>query len=42
MPRTKNFGRKPLSEIKDLLTQMGLTLGMRLDAPADTESVSTE
>ena len=42
MLRTKNFGRKSLSEIKDLLTQMGLTLGMRLDAPADTESVSTE
>ncbi len=42
MLRTKNFGRKSLSEIKDLLTQMGLTLGMSLDAPADTESVSTE
>ena len=42
MLRTKNFGRKSLSEIKDLLTQMGLTLGMRLDAPADAESVSTE
>ena len=42
MLRTKNFGRKSLSEIKDLLTQMGLTLGMHLDAPADTESVSME
>ena len=42
MLRTKTFGRKSLSEIKDLLTQMGLTLGMRLDAPADAESVSTE
>ncbi len=42
MLRTKNFGRKSLTEIKDLLTQMGLTLGMHLDAPADTEPVSME
>ncbi len=42
MLRTKNFGRKSLSEIKELLNQWGLTLGMRLDAPADAESVSTE
>ena len=42
MLRTKNFGRKSLSEIKDLLASMGLSLGMRLDAPADAESVSTE
>ena len=42
MLRTKNFGRKSLSEIKDLLAGMGLSLGMRLDAPADAESVSTE
>ena len=42
MLRTKNFGRKSLSEIKELLAGMGLGLGMRLDAPADAESVSTE
>ena len=42
MLRTKNFGRKSLTEIKDLLAGMGLSLGMRLDAPADAESVSTE
>ena len=42
MLRTKNFGRKSLTEIKDLLAGMGLSLGMRLDAPADAESVPTE
>lgn len=31
MLRTKNFGRKSLNEIKDILTEMGLTLGMKLD-----------
>jgi len=31
MLRTKNFGRKSLNEIKDLLSQMGLGLGMNLD-----------
>jgi DNA-directed RNA polymerase subunit alpha len=28
---TKNFGRKSLNEIKDILTEMGLSLGMKLD-----------
>ena len=42
MLRTKNFGRKSLTEIKDLLAGMGLSLGMRLDAPEDAESVPTE
>ena len=28
----KNFGKKSLSEIKELLAGMGLTLGMQLDA----------
>ena len=42
MLRTKNFGRKSLSEIKDLLTAMGLSLGMRLDVSADAESASAE
>jgi DNA-directed RNA polymerase subunit alpha len=32
MLRTKNFGRKSLNEIKEILGGMGLTLGMRLDA----------
>ena len=30
MLRTKNFGRKSLREIKDILAMMGLTLGMEL------------
>jgi DNA-directed RNA polymerase subunit alpha len=28
---TKNFGRKSLNEIKDILNEMGLTLGMKLE-----------
>ncbi|NDD62960.1 MAG: DNA-directed RNA polymerase subunit alpha [Acidobacteria bacterium] len=31
MLKTKNFGRKSLNEIKDILTSMGLSLGMRFD-----------
>jgi DNA-directed RNA polymerase subunit alpha len=31
MLRTKNFGRKSLNEIKEILTTMGLSLGMRID-----------
>ncbi len=31
MLKTKNFGRKSLKEIKELLGEMGLSLGMRLD-----------
>jgi DNA-directed RNA polymerase subunit alpha len=31
MLKTKNFGRKSLNEIKDVLTEMGLALGMALD-----------
>ena len=31
MLRTKNFGRKSLNEIKEVLSEMGLTLGMKLD-----------
>ena len=37
MLRTKNFGRKSLNEIKEILLTMGLNLGMRLDEPAGTE-----
>ena len=31
MLKTKNFGRKSLREIKDILAVMGLSLGMDLD-----------
>lgn len=39
MLKTKNFGRKSLNEIKEILTSMGLSLGMKLDGftPADAE-----
>ncbi|MFB3828101.1 MAG: DNA-directed RNA polymerase subunit alpha [Bryobacteraceae bacterium] len=32
MLRTKNFGRKSLNEIKEILSGLGLQLGMRMDA----------
>src|SRR5579862_8339449 len=32
MLRTKNFGRKSLNEIKEILGSMGLTFGMKFDA----------
>jgi DNA-directed RNA polymerase subunit alpha len=32
MLRTKNFGRKSLNEIKEILTKMGLGLGMKVDS----------
>ena len=31
MLKTKNFGRKSLNEIKDILAEMGLSLGMQVD-----------
>jgi DNA-directed RNA polymerase subunit alpha len=31
MLKTKNFGRKSLNEIKEILTGMGLSLGMKVD-----------
>jgi DNA-directed RNA polymerase subunit alpha len=31
MLKTKNFGRKSLNEIKEVLVEMGLTLGMKLE-----------
>jgi len=34
MLKTKNFGRKSLNEIKEILQSMGLSLGMRLDQAA--------
>lgn len=33
MLKTKNFGRKSLSEIKEILAEMGLGLGMKVDIP---------
>ncbi len=36
MLKTKNFGRKSLKEIKEILSSMGLSLGMKLDGwPGD-------
>lgn len=37
MLKTQNFGRKSLNEIKDILAEMGLTLGMKLDSFPDPE-----
>src|SRR6187399_2506591 len=34
MLKTKNFGRKSLNEIKEILQTMGLGLGMRVDQPS--------
>ena len=34
MLKTKNFGRKSLNEIKEILHTMGLSLGMRVDQPS--------
>jgi DNA-directed RNA polymerase subunit alpha len=45
MLKTKNFGRKSLNEIKDILTEMGLGLGMKVegwDAPAEGARVNKE
>ena len=41
MLKTKNFGRKSLNEIKDVLGAMGLGLGMKLDAKVIQELEST-
>ncbi|MBE9546190.1 MAG: DNA-directed RNA polymerase subunit alpha [Proteobacteria bacterium] len=37
MLKTKNFGRKSLNEIKEILTEMGLNLGMKVDLPLPTK-----
>jgi len=45
MLRTKNFGRKSLNEIKEILSEMGLSLGLKLeDFPArrDLESMKEQ
>jgi len=40
MLKTKNFGRKSLNEIKEVLAEMGLSLGMKLEgfAPPDEDT----
>lgn len=38
MLRTKNFGRKSLNEIKEILSEMGLSLGMKVDYHPSSES----
>jgi DNA-directed RNA polymerase subunit alpha len=42
MLKTKNFGRKSLNEIKEVLAEMGLTLGMKLDGFVPTEEETEE
>ena len=42
MLQTKNFGRKSLNEIKEILLDMGLRLGMQLDQPADSVPAQAE
>lgn len=39
MLKTKNFGRKSLNEIKEILASMGLSLGMKLDGFAPPSSM---
>ena len=42
MLKTKNFGRKSLNEIKEVLTEMGLSLGMKLDGFVPPEEATEE
>jgi DNA-directed RNA polymerase subunit alpha len=42
MLKTKNFGRKSLTEIKEILHTMGLSLGMNLDGFVAPEGAQTE
>lgn len=42
MLKTKNFGRKSLNEIKEVLTEMGLSLGMKLDGFVPREENAEE
>jgi DNA-directed RNA polymerase subunit alpha len=39
MLKTKNFGRKSLNEIKEILTSMGLSLGMKIDEQGNAIAV---
>jgi DNA-directed RNA polymerase subunit alpha len=42
MLKTKNFGRKSLKEIKEILAEMGLSLGMKLDNWPPRQSANIE
>jgi len=44
MLKTKNFGRKSLNEIKEILSEMGLSLGMKLEnwPPPELEQQNKE
>ena len=45
MLKTKNFGRKSLNEIKDILVEMGLGLGMKVEGwemPATSSKVNRD
>jgi DNA-directed RNA polymerase subunit alpha len=42
MLKTKNFGRKSLNEIKEVLSEMGLALGMKLDGFTPPEEEEAE
>ena len=42
MLRTKNFGRKSLNEIKEILTIMGLSLGMQVDSATVGDSLEPQ
>ena len=46
MLKTKNFGRKSLNEIKEILQEMGLSLGMKLEGiefpPPSANKVDSE
>ncbi|MGA2991904.1 MAG: DNA-directed RNA polymerase subunit alpha [Candidatus Korobacteraceae bacterium] len=41
MLKTKNFGRKSLNEIKEILASMGLSLGMKIDEQGNAIPVQT-
>ncbi len=42
MLKTKNFGRKSLNEIKEILSEMGLGLGMKIEGPPWTKGEKTK
>jgi len=41
MLKTKNFGHKSLNEIKEILRDMGLELGMRLESFPSREEIES-
>jgi DNA-directed RNA polymerase subunit alpha len=42
MLKTKNFGKKSLNEIKEILSEMGLSLGSKIDAASPNGSPKSE